>query len=131
MSENVREIFAKKLNYFLNLNEKTQKDLADYMKVSSSTASEWCSGTKMPRLDKIQAICNWFDLELSDLLTDNAEKQEKEYYLNNETKKIAQEIFDNKELRILFDASRKASPEDLKLAQEILLRFKKNQGYEE
>ena len=85
----------------------------------------------MPRMDKIQAICNWFDLELSDLLTDNAEKQGKEYYLNEETKKIAQEIYDNKDLRLLFDASRKASPEDLKFAHDMLLRLKKKENYED
>jgi transcriptional regulator with XRE-family HTH domain len=37
-----------------------------------------------------------------------------EYYLNAETKAIAQDIYDNPDLRILFDASRKATPESLK-----------------
>lgn len=35
------------------------------------------------------------------------------YYLNEETREIAQEIFENKELRMLFDVSRKASAEHL------------------
>lgn len=35
MGDNVKKIFAKNLVYFLKLNEKSQKDLVDYMGVSS------------------------------------------------------------------------------------------------
>lgn len=34
------------------------------------------------------------------------------YYINDETAAIAQDIFENKELRLLFDAARDAEPED-------------------
>ena len=69
MSEDeIRKIFAKNLNNYLYLNGKTQADLYRYMGVSSATASNWCNGVKMPRMDKIQAICNWLGVEKSDLL---------------------------------------------------------------
>ena len=32
------------------------------------------------------------------------------YYINDETAAIAQDIFENKELRLLFDAARDAAP---------------------
>lgn len=53
-----------------------------------------------------------------------------DYYLNEETRKIAQEIFDNPELKILFDASRKAKPEDLRFVVEMFKRMKKDENHE-
>ena len=47
-----------------------------------------------------------------------------EYYLNKETAEIAQELFNNPDLRVLFDAARDAKPENLRLAAEMLRRFK-------
>lgn len=35
--ETIKELFGKNLNFFLGLNNKTQKDLVDYMGVASST----------------------------------------------------------------------------------------------
>ena len=58
------------------------------------------------------------------VIDNKSDKQEQGYYINEETKRIAQEIFDNKDLRILFDASRKAKPEDLKFIIEMAKRFK-------
>lgn len=54
----------------------------------------------------------------------NMVKEDSVYYLNDETAKIAQEIYDNKDLHILLDASRKAKPEDLKFLIEMAKRFK-------
>lgn len=50
---------------------------------------------------------------------------DEQYYLNNEAAQIAQEIFENKDMRILFDAARNSKPEDLKIAADMLRRFKK------
>lgn len=47
------------------------------------------------------------------------------YYLNPETAQMAQELFDNPNMRILFDAARDCKPEDLQMAADMLNRFKK------
>lgn len=46
------------------------------------------------------------------------------YYTDEETARAAQEVFDNPETRMLFDAARDARPEDIRLAAEMLKRFK-------
>jgi transcriptional regulator with XRE-family HTH domain len=77
MSEDeIKKVFAKNLNNYLYLNGKTQADLYRYMGVSSATVSNWCNGLKMPRMDKIQAICNWLGIEKSDLLEHKSNIQE-------------------------------------------------------
>ena len=53
------------------------------------------------------------------------------YYLNPETAEIAQEIHDNKDMRILFSAARDISPEDMKLLQGMALALKKKERGEE
>lgn len=46
------------------------------------------------------------------------------WYMSEETAKEAQRVFTDPDLRILFDAARDARPEDVRLAAEMLLRFK-------
>ena len=46
------------------------------------------------------------------------------YYLDPETARKAQEIFTDKDLRILFDAARGSRPEDLQMAADLLKRLK-------
>lgn len=51
------------------------------------------------------------------------------YYLNDETKEIANAVYSSSDLRLLFDNSRKMKPEDLKVLiamQEAILRKEKN-----
>lgn len=52
------------------------------------------------------------------------ESQQHKYYFNDETAKVAQEIFDSSDLHALFDAARNSKPEDLKMAADLLKRLK-------
>lgn len=70
MDERIKEIFTRKLNYYLRLKDRSQADLARAMDVTTSTVSDWCNGKKMPRSDRLQAIANWLNIQLSDLLTE-------------------------------------------------------------
>lgn len=45
------------------------------------------------------------------------------YFLNEEAAKIAQELHDNHDLRIIFDATRKASKEDLEFIKDMINRM--------
>ena len=48
-----------------------------------------------------------------------------EYYISSETAKIAQWIFNNRDMRLLFESAQGNSPENLRLAAELLERMKK------
>ena len=120
-----RKIFAENLKKYLDRAEKTQTDLQKYMGVSSSTASDWMRGAKMPRMDKLQSICNWLGIQKSDLLEEKSDSEG--YYYNPETAKVAQELFDNPKRRVLFDAARDSKPEDIQMAADLLYRLKSAQ----
>lgn len=49
------------------------------------------------------------------------------YYLDHETAEIAQEIYEGKELRALFDVARDISPEDLKTVYSVALAMKRKE----
>ena len=60
--------------------------------------------------DRLAKIAEYFGVSVDYLMTG---EEKENYYINPETAKIAQEVFEDPELRILFDASRDLSPEDL------------------
>ena len=69
MSEdNINRIFSNNLREWLLKRGKTQADLYKKMGVSSASAADWCTGKKMPRVNKIVEIAEWLMIELSDLL---------------------------------------------------------------
>lgn len=71
--ENFREIFAKRLNYYMSINNKRQIDLVDDLGLNRSTVSTWCNGIKMPEMTKIDLLAKYFNINRSDLLEDKTE----------------------------------------------------------
>lgn len=65
-----KRIFTKQLKYYMDLNGKTQTDLMNDLGLSSSTVSSWCTGTKLPRMGKIQMLADYFNINKSDLIED-------------------------------------------------------------
>jgi hypothetical protein len=73
-------------------------------------------------MDKIDLLCHYFNCSRFDIMEEHQEAQE--YYLNPEAAAIGQEVFNNPDLRILFDAAKDVKPENIRLAAEMLRRFK-------
>ena len=68
-----KEIFAKNLNYYMNINNKTRMDVARDLEQPYTTVVSWCKGEFYPRIDKIQLLANYFGIQKSDLV-ENKEK---------------------------------------------------------
>ncbi len=125
--EDYKKIFSKNLNYFMNLNGKTQIDIINDLSFNKSSVSTWCNGTRLPRMDKVDALAKYFGINRSDLIEDKTNQQDNKYYLNKETAKAAQEIFENKELRALFDVQRDMDSDDLKALHNMALALKRKE----
>lgn len=104
-----------------------QQDVADYVGVTKSAVSRWEKGEieNMGR-SKIKRLAEILRLEPSVIIYGNQDivAEETPYYLNDDTRAMAQEIFENPELRILFDASRKLKKKDIEAVIEITKRLK-------
>lgn len=119
----------------------TMKELGDKVGVSEGTISRWESGhINNMRRDKIVRLAKALDVPVEDIMgwdelieheiNINVQAPVEDlvknipYYHNSEAAEIAQEIFDDKDLRALFDAARGSKPEDLKMAKDLLNRLK-------
>ncbi len=121
-------LFSKNLNYYLNRHNKTQLDLANHLKVSTSAVSAWCRGTKTPRMDKVDAMCKYFGIKRSDLMEDKSDRTSQEtYYLNEETARLAQEMFEDEDMRSLFDMKRNMPPERFKVHMDFMKNLYKQE----
>ena len=111
----------------------TMKDVATCVGVSESTISRWESGEiASMKHSHIVALANILQISPATIMgweSGPDDDTDQHYYLNPETQKIGQEIYENKDLRLLFDAARNASPEDLKTVHDVLKALKaKEQG---
>ncbi len=122
------EIFEQLLQKFSITSYKVAKETG----VSQSTLSDWKRGISTPKQDKLQKLADYFNVSLEYLMTGEEQEGGEKYYLNDETVQAAQEIFENKELRMLFDVAHDADPEDLRALHSMALALKrKERGYDD
>ena len=122
--EDYRRIFARNLNKYMEICNKKQADIINDLGINKSAISTWINGTRMPRMDKVQALADYFGINKSDLLEDKPE-HDSSYYINEDAKELAQFLFENPEYRVLFDAAKDVSADDLEMVKTIIDKFKK------
>ena len=103
----------------------SQGNLEKELGFSNGSISKW--KTSMPKPERLQKIADYFGVTVDYLMTGNESDGKERYYTNDETASIAQEIFDNKELRLLFDAAKDAQPDDLQTVHQMLLALKRKE----
>lgn len=86
--------------------------------ISPGTMSDWKKGRYQLKADKLQKIADALGTTVDVILGGSA------YYYDSDTAELAQEIFQNQDMRTLFDAARDSKPEDLRRAADLLRRFK-------
>lgn len=104
-----------------------QKEVAKALGISPAAYSLYEKGQREPRFDFLQKIADYFGVSIDYLMTGKETDETAKYYLNEETAQVAQEIFENKELRALFDAARDAEPEDLRALHSMMLALKRKE----
>ena len=122
-------VTANRLKQAMNKINISAQELADKSGVSKASISQYVNGShkpsniSAPKLAKVLMVnAMWlmgFDID--------DENKQPSYYMDPETAKKAQEIFENKELSLLFDAARDASPEDIQTVHTMLLALKKKE----
>lgn len=94
--------------------------------ISQSTISTWKKKGNLIKGDLAKKIADYFNVSVDYLMT-GEEKESDKYYLNDETAEMAQALFENRDLRVLFDAAHDASPEDLKTTYDMLMALKRKE----
>lgn len=120
-----KEIMAQNIQRLMEQKGVDRKDLCNALGFKYTTFVDWVNGKTYPRIDKIEKMANYFGVPKSELVEEyNGSKQS--YYLDPEAAEMAQELYDRPEMRVLFDASRKATREDIEQVADILKRLSRN-----
>jgi transcriptional regulator with XRE-family HTH domain len=107
----------------------TQAEMAEKIGISRSTIGMYETGAREPDFETLEKIADFFKVDIDYLLgrTDKTTilpETVGQYYLNEETREIAQEVFENPELRSLFHVARDIPPERLKAHIEFMKNLK-------
>ena len=111
-----KKIFSRNLLYYMALNQKTQTDLVNDLKFNKSAVSTWCNGTRLPRMDKVDSLAKYFNINRSDLIEDKKKAKDDEkalYYLNDKTRQVAKVAFDDPDFYFLAEIYHSV-PSDMK-----------------
>lgn len=74
-----KEILAKNLKYYMERSNKTRPEISKALGLSYYTVTDWVTGKKMPRMDKIQMLADYFGVRKSDLIEEKmTEEKEKD-----------------------------------------------------
>ena len=70
-----KEVFSKNLRFYLEITNKTQKEVALAIGVTPASFNEWIKGKKYPRIDKIELLAIYFGVLKSDLIEEKGIKK--------------------------------------------------------
>lgn len=63
-------IFSRNLKKYIEASGKNRSELADIWGFPYSTVSDWVSGKKYPRIDRIEVMADYFGISKSELIED-------------------------------------------------------------
>lgn len=78
--------------------------------------------------DRIKIIADYFGVSPEYILTGEIQDESGRYFLDEETAAIAQEVHDRPELKAMFNQLRKASPDSIRLAAEVIEKIARPNG---
>ncbi|NBH15586.1 XRE family transcriptional regulator [Lachnospiraceae bacterium] len=99
--------------------------------LTTSTISNWKAGRYTPKQDKLQKIADFFDVSIEYLINGKEKEESSGYYLDEETAKLAQEMFEDEDMRSLFDMKRNMPPERFQAHMDFMKNLYKQENGED
>ncbi len=100
----------------------SQVALAERLGLSKSTIGAYETGDITPSVEALNTIADFFNVDIDYLL---GKEEGSTYYLDPEAAELAKEIANRQDLRILFDATRDISREDIEFIIRMVEGLKK------
>lgn len=117
--------FKDRLKELRTMRGLSQVELADKLEVSKSTIGAYETGDRSPSREGLEQIADFFNVDMDYLLgRDNGSM----YYMSPEVAFKAQEIYEDPDARILLDAKRDLSAEDLNVVLNMIKALKAKDG---
>lgn len=125
--EKQKLLFSSNLSRLIEERNLKQAEIAEYIGVSPQTFNTWVKGIAFPRMGKVQKIADFFNVPKSYLIEEHPDN-EPTYYIKPEAAEAAKELYERDELRVLFDAARDVSAEDIRYVATLLEKLKQKEG---
>ncbi|MGF0054807.1 LexA family transcriptional regulator [Peptoniphilaceae bacterium SGI.097] len=71
-TEKQKKIFAKNFNHYLSIKNVNRADISRKLGYPETTLANWANGISYPRIDKIQELADFFEVNKSDLIEDKS-----------------------------------------------------------
>ena len=113
-NEEYARIIAKNLKRIAYDNGKTQAEIAKDLHINKQTLSSWMNGQRIPRPDKIDLLCHYFNCTRSDIMEYHADN----FYFGGVLRRVSE--FDERLLTAYNEA-----PESRKEAVRALLDIRR------
>lgn len=89
--------------------------------IAQSVFSSWKSGKSIPKTDKLQIIADYFGVSLEYLTGKYLDKEiSAHYYFNDETAKLAQDMFEDKDMQSLYHIKQKMDPKKFETYMDLI-----------
>jgi transcriptional regulator with XRE-family HTH domain len=98
----------------------TQGEIAEKLGVTRSAVGNWEQGNREPEFEMLELIADYFNVDMNVLIGNT----DKTYLDSLEVRQIANEIFDNIDLRILFNTAKDLDSDKLKSIIDFVKRIK-------
>ena len=123
--ERQKRIISKNLTRLLDDRNLSQIEVAEALKVPPQTMNSWVKGVTIPRMGKIQALADYFGVNKSDIIDEKLDTDKPEgYYYDPEVAKMVEELRTRPGMRILFDATRDLSMDDIEFVVKLVDKMK-------
>ena len=117
----VKNVFAKNLNYYLKSNGKTRKDLCKALGVSYSAVTAWANGKKYPRMDKVDEMAKFFGISRAHLTEERINEYfdgVQDFYINVLARLHTDKVFYSYTERLM-----DLEPEKIQILEQMLSDF--------
>lgn len=84
--EELNAIFANNLKRLMNRDSVKAVDIANALKLSYMTVSDWVNGKSIPRMDKMEMLANYFSVSKAELIETNSLQNGKNSTLESSVK---------------------------------------------
>ncbi len=108
----------------------SQTQLCEITGINKGALSSYLSGRYYPKQQAIEKLSEALNVPIFWLMgydTESEEDSQEEntYYIDKEARELAQFLYENPKYKVLFDAAKDVSADDLEMVKTIIDKFKK------
>lgn len=120
---NNKSTFARNLQKQMALHQKSRRDVCKDLGFSYYTFSDWVSGKKYPRMDKVEMLANYFGILKSDLIEDKSEDHWEMKIKNDTLASVIVRMRTDEKFFVAVEILDELEPEQLEMVVQFLKTF--------